>query len=132
MFLAVIPAVIPASVSIIRDLAKIFNQLNENDPLKAEILTNIGGEYQTEKLAALFLAVIPAVIPASARGITSKVSINFVAEFNKESRNDPLKAEILTNIGGEYQTEKLAALLQNMDLFDKMLVDYSNWLFQHL
>lgn len=46
--------------------------------------------------------------------------------FNQLNENDPLKAEILTNIGGEYQTEKLAALLQNMDLFDKMLVDYSN------
>ena len=45
--------------------------------------------------------------------------------FNSLDEKDPLRAEILTNIGGKYQATKLAALLQNMDMFDKMLVDYS-------
>lgn len=45
--------------------------------------------------------------------------------FNELDEADPLRAEILTNIGGKYQAAKLAALLQNMDMFDKMLVDYS-------
>ena len=45
--------------------------------------------------------------------------------FNDLDEKDPLRAEILTNIGGKYQATKLAALLQNMDMFDKMLVDYS-------
>lgn len=45
--------------------------------------------------------------------------------FNELDENDPLRAEILTNIGGKYQASKLAALLQNMEMFDKMLVDYS-------
>lgn len=45
--------------------------------------------------------------------------------FNQMDKDDPLRAEILTNIGGKYQATKLAALLQNMDMFDKMLVDYS-------
>lgn len=45
--------------------------------------------------------------------------------FNELDENDPLRAEILTNIGGKYQAPKLAALLQNMEMFDKMLVDYS-------
>ena len=45
--------------------------------------------------------------------------------FNKLDEDDALKAEILTNIGGKHQAAKLAALLQNMELFDKMLVDYS-------
>ena len=45
--------------------------------------------------------------------------------FNQLDEDDPLRAEILTNVGGKYQATKLAALLQNMDMFDKMLVDYS-------
>lgn len=45
--------------------------------------------------------------------------------FNSLDEDDPLKAEILTNVAGKYQANKLAGLLQNMELFDKMLVDYS-------
>lgn len=45
--------------------------------------------------------------------------------FNKLDEDDALRAEILTNIGGKHQATKLAALLQNMELFDKMLVDYA-------
>lgn len=45
--------------------------------------------------------------------------------FNKLDEDDALRAEILTNIGGKHQSAKLAALLQNMEMFDKMLVDYS-------
>lgn len=45
--------------------------------------------------------------------------------FNKLDEDDPLRAEILTNVGGKYQASKLAALLQNVEMMDKMLVDYS-------
>ncbi len=45
--------------------------------------------------------------------------------FNQLDEDDALRAEILTNIGGKYQAAKLAALLQNMTIFDKILVDYS-------
>lgn len=45
--------------------------------------------------------------------------------FNQLDEDDPLRAEILTNIGQKYHAAKLGALLQNMDMFDKMLVDYS-------
>lgn len=45
--------------------------------------------------------------------------------FNELDEADPLRAEILTNVAGKYQAAKLAALLQNMDMVDKMLVDYS-------
>ncbi len=45
--------------------------------------------------------------------------------FNQLDEDDPLRAEILTNIGQKYHANKLGALLQNMDMFDKMLVDYS-------
>lgn len=45
--------------------------------------------------------------------------------FNQLDEDDPLRAEILTNIGQKYHANKLSALLQNMDMFDKMLVDYS-------
>ncbi len=45
--------------------------------------------------------------------------------FNQLNEDDPLRAEILTNVAGKYQAAKLAALLQNMDIFDKMLKDYS-------
>jgi len=50
---------------------------------------------------------------------------DLAATFNQLDENDSLRAEILTNVAGKYQASKLAALLQNMDLFDKMLVDYS-------
>ncbi len=45
--------------------------------------------------------------------------------FNELDEADPLRAEILTNVAGKYQASKLAALLSNMEMFDKMLVDYS-------
>ncbi len=45
--------------------------------------------------------------------------------FNKLDEDDPLRAEILTNIGQKYHAAKLGALLQNIEMFDKMLVDYS-------
>lgn len=45
--------------------------------------------------------------------------------FTQLNENDPLRAEILTDIGGQGQAAHLAALLQNMNMFDKMLVDYS-------
>lgn len=45
--------------------------------------------------------------------------------FNQLDQDDPLRAEILTNIGQKYHAAKLGALLQNMEMFDKMLVDYS-------
>ncbi len=45
--------------------------------------------------------------------------------FNDLEEDDPLRAEILTNIGQKYHANKLSALLQNMDMYDKMLGDYS-------
>jgi len=45
--------------------------------------------------------------------------------FNQLDEDDPLRAEILTNVGGKYQANKLSALLQNINMFDKMLIDYS-------
>lgn len=45
--------------------------------------------------------------------------------FNQLEEDNPLRAEILTNIGQKYHANKLSALLQNMDMYDKMLVDYS-------
>ena len=45
--------------------------------------------------------------------------------FRELNDTDPLKSEILSNIGGENQSANLAALLNNMDTYDKMLVDYS-------
>lgn len=45
--------------------------------------------------------------------------------FNQLDEDDPLRAEILTNIGQKDHANKLGALLQNMDMYDKMLVDYS-------
>lgn len=40
-------------VSILEDLAKVFNSLSESDPLRNEILMNIGQKYQANKLSAL-------------------------------------------------------------------------------
>lgn len=40
-------------IDILRDLAKTYNSLEDSDPLKAEILTNIGQKYHANKLAAL-------------------------------------------------------------------------------
>ena len=45
--------------------------------------------------------------------------------FNELDEDDPLRAKILTNIGQKYHAQKLGALLQNMEMYDKMLVDYS-------
>ena len=45
--------------------------------------------------------------------------------FNELDEDDPLRAEIITNVAGKYQASKFAALLQNIDMMDKMLVDYS-------
>lgn len=40
-------------VEIFKDLAKVFNSLEESDPLRTEILTNIGQKHQANKLSAL-------------------------------------------------------------------------------
>lgn len=45
--------------------------------------------------------------------------------YKELDENDPLRAKIVTNIGTKYHAAKLSALLQNMDMFDKMLNDYS-------
>lgn len=45
--------------------------------------------------------------------------------FNQLDETDPLKAEILSNIGQNYHADELSALLQNMDMYDKMLTDYA-------
>lgn len=45
--------------------------------------------------------------------------------YTRLDADDPLKTEILTNIGSENHADKLDSLLQNMNLYDKMLVDYS-------
>ena len=45
--------------------------------------------------------------------------------FNQLDKDDPLRAEIITNVASKYHASKFSALLQNMDMFDKMLVDYS-------
>ena len=40
-------------IEVLEDLAKVFNELEESDPLRTEILTNIGQKYQANKLSAL-------------------------------------------------------------------------------
>lgn len=40
-------------IEILEDLAEVFNTLEESDPLRTEILTNIGQKYQANKLSAL-------------------------------------------------------------------------------
>lgn len=45
--------------------------------------------------------------------------------FNSLDEDDPLRAEILTNIGQKFHAQKLAALLSNMDKYDEMLVTYA-------
>lgn len=45
--------------------------------------------------------------------------------YNSLEDSDPLKAEILTNIGQKYHANKLAALLTGWDDYEKMLTDYS-------
>ena len=45
--------------------------------------------------------------------------------FNSLDEKDPMRAEILTNIGQKYHAQKLAALLNNMDKYDEMLVTYA-------
>lgn len=40
-------------IEIFKDLAKVFNSLEETDPLRTEILTNIGQKHQANKLSAL-------------------------------------------------------------------------------
>lgn len=42
-----------APIAILKDLAKTYNSLNENDPLKSEITTNIGGKHHSNQLSAL-------------------------------------------------------------------------------
>lgn len=52
--------------------------------------------------------------------------LNDLAEtYNNLSDTDPLKQEILTNIGQKYHANKLAALLTGWDDYKKMLTDYS-------
>lgn len=45
--------------------------------------------------------------------------------YNSLDESDPLRSEILTNIGQKYHANKLAAFLTGMDDYQKMLQDYS-------
>lgn len=45
--------------------------------------------------------------------------------FNKLDESDPLRTEILTNIGQKWQANKLSALLSGWSDYEKMLQDYS-------
>ena len=45
--------------------------------------------------------------------------------FNSLSESDPLRTEILTNIGQKFHANKLSALLSGWSDYEKMLVDYS-------
>jgi len=45
--------------------------------------------------------------------------------FNSLSESDPLRAEILTNIGQKYHANQLSALLSGWSDYEKMLQDYS-------
>ena len=45
--------------------------------------------------------------------------------YNSLEDSDPLKSEILTNVGQKYHANKLAALLTGWDDYEKMLTDYS-------
>lgn len=40
-------------IAILKDLAKTYNSLDESDPLKSEITTNIGGKHHSNQLSAL-------------------------------------------------------------------------------
>lgn len=46
--------------------------------------------------------------------------------FNSLEEGDPLKASILTNIGGKHQANALSALLSGMEDYQKMLETYNN------
>lgn len=50
---------------------------------------------------------------------------DLAATYNSLDESDPLKSEILTNIGGKYQANKLSALLTGWSDYEKMLIDYS-------
>lgn len=45
--------------------------------------------------------------------------------FNSLGEKDPLKSEILTNIGGKYHANTLSAILTGWQDYEKMLTDYS-------
>ena len=45
--------------------------------------------------------------------------------FNSLDASDPLKSEILTNIGQKFHANELSALLSNWDSYEKMLQEYS-------
>ncbi|MDE5780239.1 MAG: phage tail tape measure protein [Lachnospiraceae bacterium] len=46
--------------------------------------------------------------------------------FTKLEDTDPLKSNILANIGGDIQSDELNALLNNMDLFSQMVTEFDN------
>lgn len=50
---------------------------------------------------------------------------DLAAVFNTLEESDPLRTEILTNIGQKYQANKLSSLLSGWSDYEKMLVDYS-------
>lgn len=62
-----------------------------------------------------------------AKQLRDPISIirDLATAFQNLNEADPFRAEILTTVGGENYTAQLEALLTNMELFDKMLMDYS-------
>ena len=88
-------------------------------------LQNAGSDKITDTLDKANVSMTE--MASGAEQLRNPISIlrDLAKTFSQLNENDPLKAEILANIGGQEHAAQLSALLQNMNMFDKMLVDYS-------
>ena len=93
------------------------------------ILTNLQDISSTEIVGTLDKANASMIeMVNGVKQLRDPISIlrDLAKTFNELDEADPLRANILTNIGGKDQAANLSDLLQNMDRFDNMLVDYSD------
>ncbi len=115
-------------IEILRDLATTFSSLDEDDPLKSEILTNIGQKYHANKLSALLKGIGSGEFDAmmetynagsgSAAKEAEKSANNLTGTLNKMSNTF---TSIIDNLVSS-DSMKMAAGLGNLSLSG------ANWL----
>jgi len=88
-------------------------------------LQNVSSDKITDTLNAANISMTKMVNGAEKLRSPIDILRDLAAAFSRLDENAPLRTEILTNIGQDAHANHLGALLENMDMFDRMLVDYS-------
>lgn len=96
-----------------------FDELDKILNFKEELK---GKDIDLARMSSAYILLLLSYIRVNLNRIEDKPLLNTFCSLDSK---DPLKAEILTNIGQKYHANELAALLSGWSDYNKMLQDYS-------